>query len=57
MSVENVGEKYRCNKCYNEVLVTEAGGGTLVCCNQEMEKIDSGEANWTGGELPDVGEG
>jgi desulfoferrodoxin-like iron-binding protein len=31
MAVESVGEKYRCNICGNEVNVTKAGGGTLVC--------------------------
>ena len=40
MAVENVGEKYRCNICGNEVTVTKAGGGTLVCCGEDMEKID-----------------
>ncbi len=40
MSVEKAGEKYRCNICGNEVLVTEAGGGTLVCCGQDMEKFE-----------------
>lgn len=38
MAVQNVGEKYKCSVCGNEVEVTNAGGGTLVCCNQEMEK-------------------
>ena len=40
MAVEKVGEKYRCNVCGNEVVVTEVGGGTLVCCDQDMEKIE-----------------
>ncbi len=40
MGVGNVGEKYRCNICGNEVAVTMAGGGTLVCCGEDMEKID-----------------
>ena len=40
MSVEKVGEKYRCNICGNEVVVTEVGGGVLVCCDEEMEKIE-----------------
>ncbi len=40
MDVEKVGEKYRCNVCGNEVVVTRVGGGTLVCCGQDMEKID-----------------
>ncbi len=39
MAVEKVGEKYRCNVCGNEVTVTKVGGGTLVCCGQDMEKI------------------
>ncbi len=41
MGVENLGEKYRCNVCGNEVTVTRAGGGTLVCCEQDMELISS----------------
>ena len=40
MAVEKVGEKYRCNVCGNEVVVTEVGGGALVCCNEEMQKIE-----------------
>ena len=40
MAVEKIGEKYRCNICGNEVVVTEVGGGTLVCCGQDMEKIE-----------------
>jgi len=39
MGVKNVGEKYLCNVCGNEVTVTKVGGGTLVCCDQEMELI------------------
>lgn len=39
MAVEKVGETYRCNVCGNEVVVTEVGGGTLVCCGEDMEKI------------------
>ena len=40
MAVEKEGEKYRCNICGNEVVVTRVGGGTLVCCGEDMEKID-----------------
>ena len=40
MGVEKTGEKYRCNICGNEVVVTKAGGGALVCCKKEMEKIE-----------------
>ncbi|MFH0731661.1 MAG: desulfoferrodoxin FeS4 iron-binding domain-containing protein [Candidatus Omnitrophota bacterium] len=39
MAVEKVNEKYLCNICGNEVVVTKAGGGELVCCEQPMEKI------------------
>jgi len=39
MAVNKVGEKYRCNVCGNEVEVTEVGGGTLVCCGEDMELI------------------
>jgi len=41
MTVEGIGEKYRCNICGNEVVVTKVGGGTLVCCGEDMEKIDN----------------
>ena len=40
MSVQKEGEKYRCKECGNEVVVTVAGGGTLVCCGENMEKVD-----------------
>jgi len=40
MVVEMEGEKYRCSVCGNEVVVTMAGGGTVVCCGEEMEKIE-----------------
>ncbi len=32
-------ETYRCGKCGNEVEVQKVGGGTLVCCGEEMECI------------------
>jgi desulfoferrodoxin-like iron-binding protein len=32
-------ETYRCNKCGNEVEVQSVGGGTLTCCNEEMEMV------------------
>jgi desulfoferrodoxin-like iron-binding protein len=41
MTVKKIGEKYRCNICGNEVIVTKVGGGELVCCGQSMEKIES----------------
>lgn len=40
MAVEKVGEKYRCNVCGNEVVVTKVGGGVLVCRDEEMERIE-----------------
>ena len=40
MAVKNVGEKYRCNVCGNEVTVLEVGGGSLVCCEEEMELVE-----------------
>ncbi len=39
MGVKQVGEKYRCSVCGNEVIVSKVGGGTLVCCGQNMEMI------------------
>ena len=41
MAVKKVGEEYRCKICGNEVTVTKAGGGTLVCCGKDMEPISS----------------
>jgi len=43
MSVKQIGEKYRCNLCGNEVTVTKVGGGTLVCCGQEMQLVGAEE--------------
>ena len=40
MAVEQVGEKYGCNLFGNEVTVTKVGGGTLVCCGEDMEKLE-----------------
>ncbi len=42
MAVKKVNEKYNCNVCGNEVVVTKVGGGTLVCCGKNMEKIEGG---------------
>lgn len=39
MSVRNIGEQYRCSICGNEVTVIKVGGGTLVCCGQEMKLV------------------
>lgn len=39
VGVQKVNEKYRCNICGNEVVVTKVGGGTLVYCGQDMKLI------------------
>ncbi len=40
MAVENIGEKYKCFVCGNMVTVIMVGGGTLVCYDEEMGKIE-----------------
>lgn len=40
MAVKDVNEKYKCNICGNEVIVTKVGSGTLVCCGEEMELVE-----------------
>ena len=40
MPVKTEGEKYKCGICGNEVTVTKAGGGTLVCCEEEMAAVE-----------------
>ncbi|NTW27178.1 MAG: desulfoferrodoxin FeS4 iron-binding domain-containing protein [Candidatus Moranbacteria bacterium] len=40
MAVENVGDKYVCVICGNEVEVTKVGGGTLICCGEDMGKME-----------------
>ena len=40
MAVKKAGEKYKCKICGNEVIVTKAGGGTLVCRGKNMEKVE-----------------
>lgn len=42
MAVDRVGEVFRCNVCGNEVVVTKVGGGQLVCCGVDMERIEEG---------------
>ena len=32
-------ETYRCSECGNEVEVRKFGGGTLVCCGEEMQSV------------------
>ena len=40
VQISEVGKKYLCPLCGNEVEVTKAGGGELVCCGQLMEAVD-----------------
>ncbi len=39
MNVQEVNEKYYCEICGNEVKVTKAGGGELICCGKPMELV------------------
>jgi len=32
-------EVYKCSICGNAVKIVAAGGGTLVCCGQDMELL------------------
>jgi len=43
MGVKKAGEKYKCTVCGNEVVVVKAGGGTLVCCGKDMQRIEEGK--------------
>jgi desulfoferrodoxin-like iron-binding protein len=47
MAVKSINDKYRCNICGNEVIVTKVGGGTMVCCGEEMELITPREKTRT----------
>jgi desulfoferrodoxin-like iron-binding protein len=31
-----MGKRYVCSKCGAEVIITKAGGGTLICCGLDM---------------------
>lgn len=44
MPVKNVNEKYNCSVCGNEVIITKVGGGTLVCCGQDMNLVEEKQA-------------
>jgi desulfoferrodoxin-like iron-binding protein len=43
MGVQKEGEKYLCEVCGNEVVVTKVGGGELVCCEQPMKLLGKSE--------------
>jgi superoxide reductase len=36
------GEKYKCEVCGNEVEITHAGAGTLICCGKAMRLVAEG---------------
>lgn len=38
MQVTEIGQRFVCEICGNEVQVTKAGGGELYCCGQPMEE-------------------
>ncbi|AGG07096.1 desulforedoxin [Dehalococcoides mccartyi] len=40
MGVKQLGETYKCDICGNIVRVIKVGGGTLVCCGQDMKQIE-----------------
>ena len=54
MAVEKLDENYRCNVCGNEVTVTKVGGGTLVCCGEDLERIAAAHDTPTARQLPDA---
>jgi desulfoferrodoxin-like iron-binding protein len=33
-----IGKKYKCDKCGAKVIVTKSGNGTVHCCNQPMKQ-------------------
>ena len=54
MGIDNKGEQYLCNVCGNEVMVIKAGGGTLACCDKEMQLINIEEYESIARDLPDI---
>ena len=40
IKMTETGEVYRCGICGMVVEVKEAGSGVLVCCGQDMQKLD-----------------
>ena len=33
-----MGKRYTCTKCNSEMMVTKAGSGELMCCDQPMQR-------------------
>lgn len=52
MAVKQVGERYHCNICGNEVVVSKVGGGALFCCGQEMQLVGAEDQKPINDELP-----
>jgi desulfoferrodoxin-like iron-binding protein len=44
VNVQKAGEVYRCTVCGNVVLVTEAGGGEILCHGEPMQLIEVQES-------------
>ncbi|OGI12687.1 hypothetical protein A3K64_03890 [Candidatus Micrarchaeota archaeon RBG_16_36_9] len=45
MVVKEINEKYKCSICGNEIMVIKVGGGTLVCCGENMEMTSGKESS------------
>ncbi len=45
MAVEKRLQVYQCAKCGNIVMAMHAGGGTLVCCDEEMNLLEEKTAD------------
>ncbi len=45
MAVEKRLQVYQCAKCGNIVMAMHAGGGTLVCCDEEMSLLEEKTAD------------
>lgn len=39
MNVQEVGQKFICEICGNEVTITKMGGGELICCGEPMDLV------------------
>ncbi len=37
-----VGQKYKCSICDNEIVITNSGKGTIMCCGKFMDLIGEG---------------
>jgi len=37
-----IGQKYKCNICGNEAVITNPGAGALICCGRPMEVLGEG---------------